>query len=169
MDKRSVSFELDEDQVVAASRLAMGRRMPVRAGLIIPLALAVAAAGLWLSSQWQDRLLETLSYAVIAAGLALAIVYCFVAPWQARRHFRQLAAAQGETRFRWNEDGIVLSGEKGETRLGWGDFHCWMERERQLLLFQSLMFYNLVPKSALSDAQMGEIRSYLDAAGVRSY
>ena len=74
---------------------------------------------------------------------------------------------RGQTTFAWNEAGTTLTGKKGETRLDWGDYHRWIESPELLLLFQSAMLYNLVPKRALSEGQLVEVRGLLEKAGVK--
>ncbi|HSG34155.1 MAG TPA: YcxB family protein, partial [Sphingomonadaceae bacterium] len=76
---------------------------------------------------------------------------------------------KGATNFSWDAGGIQLVGPKGESRLDWSDYYRWAEDERLVLLFQSRILYNMIPKSALSRGQLDEIRGHLEFAGVRKY
>jgi hypothetical protein len=167
MVDRSITFELVEQDVVAATRLAMGRRLPVSVQLVAGLGLVIGILGIWLFDQPEDAVTQALSYAVVAAALALGLVYFFVVPLQARRHFRQLAALKAVTTLDWNETGATFSTEKAKATIDWQDFHSWIVKDDYLLLFQSFMFYNLVPTGAFKHGQLDEFCAYLVKAGVK--
>lgn len=153
--------------MVSAARYIASRRIPIRPHILIGCAIIVGATGLLIAEGPEDHLLRVLALMVVVAAMMLAAVLRFLVPWQARKHFRELAAAKGAISFNWDENGVSFSGAKGATRLDWTDFHRWGETDSVLILMQSSMLYNLAPKRVLSDEQQAEVRGHLDAVKVK--
>lgn len=162
-----VAFELDEEDVVGAARHFAARRLPIRPGILVTCALVAGMIGLLLARGSDNHLLNVLSLMVLVLALVMAALVFFVVPRQARNHFRELASARGDMTFAWDDRGTLLTGAKGVTNLAWSDYSGWSETDGLLILLQSRMLYNLVPKRALTEGQLTEIRACLASAGVR--
>jgi hypothetical protein len=168
MAQGSVTFELIEAEAVAASRHVVARRVPIRPNLLVACALAAGVLGLFVTrGASEGQFLRVLVLLVMSLAVVLALTFNVFIPWQARNHFRQLAAAKGTTTFSWDEAGAGLAGQKGEARFFWGDFYRWSETDALLILYQSSMLYNIVPKHALQAAQLEDIVALLTANGVK--
>ena len=160
-------YRVDEDLVVEAMRRHMIRRMT--SGLIGTLIMAMLVLLVLLI------LLDLLAYGrlsrialafVVAVPLMLAVNHIWLVPNLGRRQHRQSAALRAPSFIEWDEEEVRLGSEMGEARVPMLNFYCWDETENVVLLYQTEMFFNLVPKAAL-DGAAPDLIARLQAAGVR--
>lgn len=160
------AFTVTEEDVVEAARHVAARRLRSRPFLPIFVAMLAAVLALVLIADFGQGRWVTLIAFFIALPLALIIANRLIVPWQAKRHFRQAAALRGETRVEWDDENLRFEGIHGGSRFAWIDFHGWAETAGLVLLYQSELFYNLVPKRVLTADQLADIRNCLETAKV---
>ena len=168
MSNQSVQFCLEEEHALAAARLIMRRKLTVP---ILPfLVLAVVVAGIGLSMGADGVLgqaLPVLSWLVLVLAFVLGVVQFWVVPRQRRRMYQQTSLLRESLTFSWDDDGFALEGESAKSRIEWEKLFAWDEGETIVILMQNEMLYNLVPKAALDDWQLGNLRNCLEESGLR--
>jgi hypothetical protein len=102
------------------------------------------------------------------AGLVL-IIWMYVGnrlflPASVRKQLARNKALQGDYVVSWDAERIVFEASHGQSRWPWGDLYRWQESSGVLLLWQSDRSYLPLPKRALTDNQLSEIRAYLTNA-----
>lgn len=161
------SFTVREEQVVKAMQRLMLTRMwtgPARWMLIL---IAVLLALLIvLDFVTKGGLSGSALAFIVAVPVALAIVYFVLAPMMGRRQYRQSAALRAENTIAWDEEAVIFSGERGHARLPFAEFHRFAISGGMLMLYQTEMYFNLVPLDAMGDAG-GDLVARLESAGVK--
>ncbi|WP_144098039.1 YcxB family protein [Croceicoccus sediminis] len=161
------SFTVREEQVVAAMKrlmLARAWKGPIRWILILIAALLALLVVLdFLMTGEVSK--QALAF-MVAVPVALAIVYFWIAPMMGRRQYRQSAALRAESTIAWDDEAVMFSGERGYARLPLAEFHRFAVSPDMLMLYQTEMYFNLVPLTALGDAA-GDLVAKLEAAGVK--
>lgn len=170
MVSRITKYNVSEDDAVAAARLVMRRKLKVPLAPFLLLILIVAGIALWLNGDSGTRfglVLPVLAWLVLALAGILAVLQYWVLPRQARRTFQQTTLIKEQATFEWSDVGFSLQGESGRTRIGWNDLHAWAGGESVILLMQSEMMYNLLPKAAFSDEQQADLIACITASGLK--
>jgi hypothetical protein len=88
-------------------------------------------------------------------------------PFGTRKAFRQQKALQGPITMAWSADGYVMESERGRWVAPWRDYVGWAEDKSTLIALQTDRLFNLVPKRFFSEAELAEMRSYLEASGIK--
>lgn len=160
-------YRLTEEDVVAGGLLATARQQFLRPILPIMLGAAIVLYAILFFLD-RDAALHPMLLALMAAvPLAMLLLVKVLLPWQLRRHFRQTAGLKDEVEMSWDADGLRFSAPRGQSRLAWSDYYSWTENDRLLLLYQSEMLFNAVPKAVLSDDQLADFRANLERANIR--
>ena len=168
MTNRSATFRIEEQHALAAARLIMKRKLKIPVTPFLILATVVALLGLVLGGDGaMGDALPILAWLVLTFAFILAVVQFWVLPRQTRRMFQQTSLLRELITFNWDEDGIALEGESAKSRIAWRDLYAWDEEESLIILMQNEMLYNLVPKSALDDRQIGDLRNCLETSGLK--
>ena len=164
---KPIKFTLTEQEAVAAALLVLNKQLWAKRSFRL---LLWTILGLLLIAGLLDpsALRRPLLLAMIGMAIVLVLMIRLVVPFHAKRHFRQAAALRDEIEVTWDDEGVGFSGAHGNSRLVWGEFHRWAENDRLVLLYQSQMLYNIIPKRALTAEQVGELRRSLEAAQVKS-
>ena len=161
------SYRVTQDQVVRAMQRLMLLRLwtgPARWLLGLILLLLPVAIVLDLLTRGT---LSGMAIAVLAVlPIALLTIYFWAAPMMARRQFRQSAALRDEHQIAWDEEAITFTGTRGRVRMPFAEFHRWSEAGEVLMLYQTEMFFNLVPRTALGEAAQ-DLTARLENAGVK--
>ncbi len=160
-------FEVTEDLVVEAMRRHMIRRMTQ--GLVGKLFIAVLvllALLVALDLLFYGRLSPTSLAFVIAVQVALAIINLWLVPQMGRRQFRQSAALRAPSGIAWDGGAIHFASERGDAKIPMAELYRWDETENIVLLYQTEMFFNIVPKAALNGAA-DDLIARIDAMGVK--
>jgi hypothetical protein len=168
MTDRTAIYRVLQDHAVEGLRLVMRRKLKVPLAPFLILAVGVAAIAMLLPGGSRFGIaLPVLAWLLIALAGILAVVHYWVLPRQARRMYSQAKLLKEEVTFAWDDEGYSVTGESSRTRLSWTDLYAWSENENLVLLHQSEMGFNLLPKSVISDAQLNDIRAHLDNAQVK--
>ncbi len=152
--------------VVEANKLAIRRhsKIPIPTAIILG---SVAWAGLSYALRGDSSMLTNALLPMLLLIVLLALVYYVFLPWQSRRHYRETSAFADEISVEWDAEKFRLGGARGNMALAWSDFYRWTDNDSLLLLYQSHILYHVVPKSALTQEQIGELRAHLESAGVK--
>lgn len=114
-----------------------------------------------------DGYLNVASTAALVLALpAVWIVVLVIVPMQARRQYRQSAQLRDDQALSFDDEAVVFTSRRGTVRLPFSEYREFLDRGGLILLYQTEMFYNLVPRHALGDAA-DELLARLEAAGVR--
>lgn len=163
-------YELTYQEFLAAQRLH--RRHVTRARISYVLWFIVfpcvfGAFVLWLAFTYfkgERELFAQLAPFVAWLGV-MFLVICVLRPYNLRRLFRKsLPEGSGkavQASFAYNEEGIVsaLPG-RSEGRFFWNAIVDYAEDDHMVLLYLKKKLFLYVPKSAMSDAEWTELRSY---------
>lgn len=103
---------------------------------------------------------------VMAVPAILAINHIWLVPNLGRRQHRQSAALRAVSSVEWDDEAVCFGSEMGEARVPMASFYRWDETPGTVLLYQTEMFFNLVPKAALNGAAP-DLIARLQAAGVK--
>lgn len=161
------TYRIEEAQVVRAMQRMMIARLRTGPGRFFAIAFAVLLPLLVvLETVAFGRMSGTALALLIALPLALLIVHFWLAPMMGRRQFRQSAALRDTNTIAWDETAITFTGSRGQVRLPFAEFYKWRDAGDVLMLFQTEMYFNLVPKAPLGEAA-ADLMQRLDAAGVK--
>ncbi|WP_157668108.1 YcxB family protein [Croceicoccus marinus] len=161
------SYEVTEDMVVEAMRRHMVRRMTHGlVGRLFIAVLALLALLIALDLAFYGRLSRASLAFLVAVPLALAVINLWLVPQLGRRQFRQSAALRAPGSFEWDDGSVRFTSERGEARIRLGELYRWDETANIVLLYQTEMFFNLVPKADLQ-GEAPELIARLRAAGVK--
>jgi hypothetical protein len=165
---RAVVFRYTEAEVLEASRL-LYRMMPIMrffrwviAALIlyevVTLAMAVGEGAM-------DVVGEQAGWLVVGLAVAgfMVVVDCIIIPRKLRRSLAEYPAVMGDSMLTWDEQGFSLRTGLGETQRRWSDLSRWRESRGCLLLYESEVVCQNLPKRALTAEQAAEIRALLTA------
>ncbi|QIG52819.1 YcxB family protein [Altererythrobacter sp. BO-6] len=168
MTNRTATFTLNEGHALGAMKLVMNRRTKIPVWPVVVFGPLIAVVFLLYKSDGPfSEILPILGWLVIVLSGLVAIAYYWALPRQVRRSFRQTAMLQEPMTIEWDEAGYALSSASGNARLNWDELYAWAEQDDIVLLMQSEMLYNLVPKAALSADQLGSLRSCLAHSGLK--
>ncbi|AKM10448.1 YcxB family protein [Croceicoccus naphthovorans] len=160
------TYRVTEAEAVAAARKVMRKRLfrPPTVWLIVAI---VVVAVLLLILDAMDGYLNVASTAALLVALpALWLTLMWLVPRQARRQFRQSAALRDESMLSFDDEALTFVSRRGTVRMPFAEFLEVSVTDDLILLHQTEMFYNLVPRHALGDAAK-VLLSRLEAAGVR--
>ena len=168
MTNRLVQFRIEEGHAVAAARLIMKRKLKVPILPFLLLAIVVAAIGLSMGGDGTlGQAIPILSWLVLALAFILAVVQFWLLPRQTRRMFQQTSLLREMITFEWDAECFSLEGESAKSRIAWKNLYAWDEHEGLFILMQNEMLYNLVPKSALDEGQISDLRDCLKRSGLK--
>jgi hypothetical protein len=163
MTDPTITLTLTADDYIAANRLFTVKTFTshwrVAAYLLI-----VAIFTLSLFAPESSRSAFTPFYIMMAVGFALPFFqYFYVARAAARKSYAAQKTLRYETMVVWTEDNVTLTNEQGGVTIPWSDFLKWADNDRVFLLFQGPRLFNMLPKRALTAAQIDDLRAILTA------
>ena len=128
--------------------------------------LAVLALLLVLDLALYGRLSATAVAFVVAIPAALLMINLWLVPRLARRQFRQSAALRAPSTVAWDGELIHLACDRGELHIPIAELYRWDRTKRAIMLYQTEMMFNPVPKSAMGEAA-DRLIARLEEAGVK--
>ncbi len=134
--------------------------------LFLTLVMTLAAQGVW-PGPWPSTILATAL--TVVTGLVVFVIlnhHVFI-PANAERLFRNMRGGQGEARLAWTDSGISATSPRGQVISIWSDFERHLETPRLLVLLPvpGNALY-VIPKAALTDAALSDLRARLAGHGV---
>ena len=164
----SISFQPTVEDVLAASRLHFTtslkakriQRSYLRGGAIC--ATAGLAVAWFLDLPLVLTAVVGLAYWILFLSLCLLAAYLRL-PGQTRRTFAQQKSLQDNFTIEWSDVGISTTSERGHSQFKWQDFITIVEGRDAILLRQTDMLFNFIPKRAVSDEQASIMEHATDA------
>jgi hypothetical protein len=160
---RTITLTLTADDYIAANKLFTIKTFTSRwrlAGYLIIVAIFVLS----LFAPESRRSAFTPFYIMMAVGFALPFFqYFYVARAAARKSYAAQKTLRYETMVSWTEDNVTLTNQQGGVTIPWSDFLKWADNDKVFLLFQGPRLFNMLPKRALTAAQIDDLRAILTA------
>jgi hypothetical protein len=148
---RSVTFQLEADDYIAANRLhtrALFRRPLVLAWFaVIVLASAVFIYFSWVRPP-ETPLDFVVTLVVMCAIAAPLLSYLLYLPYKTRKVFREQKNLHYPLTVSWSADGFKTENQHGCATTPWDDFFKW---------------FHMLPKRVLSEAQLTDMRRFITA------
>lgn len=164
--ERKFTLNLTPTDAGSAFRFHYQRHFFSIKNLVISLTLfAFAAATSVLPSS--DELLKILfflvSFFIIQfTGFALfsAVYLLIVANWMGRRYFSQQLSLHEPMLIFWDDNGLKTESKSMSSFTPWDNYRIVAENNSIVLLYQSDLMFQFLPKRALSASQIADLRSY---------
>jgi YcxB-like protein len=131
-------------------------------------------AGAWISERLrpddlflgQDPHVSQLTVLPAAIGLlAWILIFRVFVPYGARRQYKKLKSLHGEISNEVTPEGLMQRTSSGSYGFSsWKDFSYWRESRRAFIVVYPSKIFCMIPKTGLTEEQLGEIRSTLAAA-----
>lgn len=169
-----VTFTPSETDYVAA--LALNFRHQVRSrALLRPMAIVIGVAVLVLivvAIVVDGDPLGTAAVALggVAGGIGAVLIVIAInrllLPRTARRLFRQQKSLHREHVFVWDDVGTQWRSSVGDVRLGWGDYHRWIDGKDTILLFLNDQLFHFLPARVFDPVRFANLRATIIASEV---
>jgi hypothetical protein len=86
----------------------------------------------------------------------------WIAPWRgARTQFLKQPAVRGLRITVLDNTGVHQKWDGGSSDVEWKSYIRWLEAKNQILLYSSPVSFGMIPKRAMNDAQLSELRTLL--------
>jgi hypothetical protein len=101
--------------------------------------------------------------ACIGAVVGVLGFYFVFLPFKCARIYRQQRNLQIPFQFSWDDEGVFMKNEMAEGKTKWSDFRKYKQNKSVIMLYHSDALFNLVPKSAFSDAgQLADFMAHVE-------
>ena len=87
--------------------------------------------------------------------------YLLYLPYKTRKIFREQKSLHYPMTVSWSEAGFKFENQQGSAVMPWGDFFKWGEDSRIFLLYHSSRLFHMLPKRALTEAQLTDLRQFI--------
>ncbi|MEQ1954556.1 YcxB family protein [Mesorhizobium sp. CN2-181] len=94
-----------------------------------------------------------------ALGAILLSIHILL-PWRVRRIFAQQKSLHDEIHIDWSDEEIAFKSERGYFKFRWNDFVKIAESKEVIILHQSDVMFNFIPKRVLSTDQAASMMSH---------
>lgn len=84
--------------------------------------------------------------------VALILNFTVYIPWNTRRVYRQQKALQRELSFGFDDAGVSISNENGQSMTPWSDYLKWKQNDQIILLYLSDCMYHMLPRRMFADS-----------------
>ncbi|MGH6616630.1 C13 family peptidase [Sphingomonas sp.] len=170
----TITYTLNEQDVVVAQRAQYGRRASSRRSLgHKTLALAILwlggfAINLLEDATWADaaRSASIFCAAIVVPLLLLMFMGYGLAGYQARRLFRQQRTLREEYRTSWTDEGLDLRSAAVTAVMAWSDFHSWGQETSGYLIYLSDYNCYVLPRRCFTDTQWTDLEETLVRSGL---
>ena len=163
---RSAAFRLEADDYIAANRLhtrMKWRSLPALGSfLCFILGYAVFLYGSWRAPP-NAPLVMFVTFVVICGIVIPPLSYLLYLPYKTRKVFREQKNLHYPMTVSWSETGFKVENQQGNATMPWTDFFKWSEDGRILLLYHSSRLFRMLPKRALTEAQLADMRQFITA------
>lgn len=164
----SVSFSISAEDYANALRLHMRRYWATKAGPWLFIATVVAACLLaMVLSDFHPTWTSAGIGGVIGAACLPLFAYFVMLPRQARKIHSQQKTMQHPVEASWSREAYSASTETVTSTTPWSDYYGWSADETMVLLMQSPVLFQMVPRHALSREQAEDLIGLLGQSGLR--
>lgn len=132
---------------------------------VVGIAIAAGVALLVLHPRWPAVAAAGVLGGAIGLLACYALSWSFYLPWKARRMFGQQKSLHETYELEWDEQGLSVHGRLAQSTTPWDAYLKKKENERIVLLYQSDLLFQMLPKRAFTAAQLQALRPYLDRIG----
>jgi len=149
----TLRVQLEERDYVKAAQAAA--RPSVRTVTILAAASALVILGAvigWRAGYMREAFIAVFVWLVGVIGAWIGHTVS-IAP-KAKRVFRQQQGLRRPHDVSWNDVGLTISGEDGQSTTRWGDFHKVRELDHQFILFLSDATFLMIPKREFPDSNV---------------
>ena len=161
-DDRRVAFTPTLEDALAAQRLA-ARSLWWRYGFAAAACGVTAAIVMEVSGALPAILVAAFAIGTATAYVAmLALAWRFWFPRRVARHYRQQASLRQAYSVSWDDAGLLAETAQSRTLVRWPDYVRRREDAATVLLYQSDLLFQFLPKRAFTAAQMVSLRLHLD-------
>ncbi len=161
-DDRRVTFAPTFEDTLAAQRLAASG-IWWRYGFGAAACGITAAIVMGTSGTLPAVLVALFALATAAAYAALlAVVWRVWFPRRVARHYRQQASLRSAYSVSWDDAGLLAETAQSRALVRWPDYVKRREDAATVLLYQSDVLFQFLPKRAFTDAQFAALRPHLD-------
>lgn len=162
------TIQLTERDIVDAYRLVYwdNLRQPDVFVRLIVVVLLVLAGIAWLMTggDWSRlgdwRILGPLLVGFSAAFIVPTAIVYLLSGLNARKTLREQKTLQPPVDYTWTPEGYGFSSTFGSSVIPWSTFARFAENDRVFLLYESRRLYRMLPKRALSEADIETIRRF---------
>ena len=190
-ERRTISFPVAEQDVLDAQRSHYRANLLARRSLYgyLFVFLLVYLIGLvsffwtiWSGSESGDDFLQQAREAVVtsifgqlllnllgysaALLVALPLLTWIVLPQRVKRIYAQQKSLHLRYEVAWDLLAMDVTTAQGALHYPWADFMRWTESKTTILVYQSDMMFNFIPKSAFKNDDLDDFRSKLIMAKV---
>ena len=149
---------LTSGDYVRAQYLHIRPRLAYKILGVLILALFTWAA--WFSFASENT--ELLDLFFVVAIVFLILNFAVYLPWKTRRIYKQQKALQRELAFVFDEDGVSVSSQNGQSVTPWDDYLKWKQNDQLILIYLSDCMYHMLPKGLFVDpADFDRVRDLL--------
>ena len=159
----SVTFTLTQDEYVAAGKLsllALFRRPPLLIALFAGVVVVMLIVGS-IGNSPKDSNAVWLQYGLVFAAIIvmLALSYFVTVPASYRRNYKHHKHLHQPIAWSWDSSGFEVRTENSHSHLKWTDVFRVSENRQFLLIYLTPQLMHILPKRALTIAQIEELRS----------
>lgn len=159
-EQRSVTFDVKPEDLAQVYRFNYRRQTKKSLVKIFALLIPLAVFLGWIMTSdrlhWSILALIIWSLWLVLGLIASAIVY-FNISRTSQKIFDQQKILHETTTVRWSDAGLVTETEHSRTNLPWNYYVDIAEDSHTILLWQSAVLINFIPKSALSESQVADL------------
>ncbi|MFC4822086.1 YcxB family protein [Dokdonella ginsengisoli] len=159
-----VRLDYVADDYVAAMKLH-GRWSTRRLLVSVGTGAVAAIALFFLPPAWPAVAAAGVLGGAIGMLVCYALSWLFYLPWKARRMFGQQKSLHETYELAWDDEGMSIRGRLGQGTTPWDSYLKKKENERIVLLYQSDLLFQMLPRRAFTAVQMQALQPYLERVG----
>jgi len=148
---------LNEYQEAAMFHYKTGKR-PLLVAVFVGMATFMMLAGTDFSNT------QEVINNILMTFFALSFYILFtrmITAWQAKNVYNKSPILSKEVTLRISGKGIQQDKQSNSKTLGWELFSTWKKNEKYYLIYTNPHQFNVIPKRALTEAQVEELEAYL--------
>jgi hypothetical protein len=161
----TVGYQLSVDDYVRGGQLSFIKhfKRPSKAWFQLIASCAVVVGILYVNrGAAQFNPLSALALIAVIFGMRLLLPYFLTVPASFRKTYAQNKRFQMPLGIAWTDKDVTFSSENSFAKVEWADLHDFAENDRVMLFYTARHLMQILPKHALSDAQIEEL-SFLGA------
>ncbi|WP_332712431.1 YcxB family protein [Pelagibacterium mangrovi] len=163
-----VRFTLTAEDYANALRLHMRRYWVTRWGPKLFMLVVFVGAILAMVLTGFDELWTSMAIGGMIGAVILPLLAYFVfLPRQARKVYAQQKTLHQPVEASWDEAGYTASTETVTSVVVWTDYYGWSLDDRMVLFMQSQVLFQMLPRQALTDAQLADLIEAVERSGLR--